>query len=48
MGRGCMKNKAEPPFTWATIIDTLRSPTVEENALAQEIEDWITSTTDTW
>ena len=31
-----------------TIIDTLRSPIVEENALAQEIEDWITSTTDTW
>ena len=40
--------KADPPFTWATIIDTLRSPIVEENALAQEIEDWITSTTDTW
>ena len=41
------ENKADPPFTWATIIDTLHSPIVEENALAQEIEDWITSTTDT-
>ena len=26
MGCGCMENKAGPPFTWATIIDTLRSP----------------------
>ena len=42
------ENKASPSFTWATIIDALRSPIVEENALAQEIEDWITSTTDTW
>ena len=42
------QKKADPPFTWATIIDTLRSPIVKENALAQEIEDWITSTTDTW
>ena len=41
------QKKADPPFTWATIIDTLRSPIVEENALAQEIEDWITSSTDT-
>ena len=42
------QKKADPPFTWATIIDTLRSPIVEENAIAQEIEDWITSTIDTW
>ena len=39
------QNKADPPFTWATIIDALRSPIVEETALAQEIEDWLTSTT---
>ena len=37
------ENRADPPFTWATIIDTLRSPIVEENGLAQEIEDWIAS-----
>ena len=35
------QRKADPPFTWATIIDVLRSPIVKENALAQEIEDWL-------
>ena len=44
---GLWQEKADLPFTWATILDTLRSPIVEENALAQEIEDWITSTTNT-
>ena len=42
------QRKADPPFTWATIIDTLRSPIVRENALAQEIEDWLLTTAATW
>ena len=41
------QRKADPPFSWATIIDVLRSPVVEENALAQEIEDWL-RTAATW
>ena len=42
------QRKADPPFTWATIIDALRSPFVRENALAQEIEDWLLRTAATW
>ena len=43
------QRKADPPFTWATILDALRSPFVRENALAQEIEDWLLRTaTCTW
>ena len=41
------QRKADPPFTWATILDALRSPVVRENALAQEIEDWL-RTSATW
>ena len=33
------KNRAEPPFTWATIIDALKSPIVGEKRLAMEIEE---------
>ena len=36
-----MAKQADPPFTWGTIIEVLRSPTLEEEALAQEIEDWL-------
>ena len=32
------EKKAEPPFTWATIIDALRSPRVLEIVLAHNIE----------
>ena len=39
------QRKADPPFTWATIIEALRSPVVRENALAQEIEDWLITAT---
>ena len=42
------QRKADPPFTWATILDALRSPVVEENALAQAIEDWLLRTAATW
>ena len=35
------QKKAEPPFTWATIIDALKSPIVGENKLAMEIEKWL-------
>ena len=35
------ERKSEPPFTWATIVEALRSPIVNENSLAKEIEDWL-------
>ena len=37
------QKQADCPFTWGTIIEVLRSPVVRENALAQEIEDWLRS-----
>ena len=33
------ERKSDPPFTWATIVEALRSPIVNENSLAKEIED---------
>ena len=35
------KNRAQLPFTWATIINTLKSPIVGKKRLAMEIEDWL-------
>ena len=35
------ERKSDPPFTWATIVEALRSPIVNENTLAKEIEDWL-------
>ena len=35
------ERKSDPPFTWATIVEALRSPIVKENSLAKEIEDWL-------
>ena len=35
------QNKGKPPFTWATIINALKSPIVEENKLAKDIEEWL-------
>ena len=29
------------PYTWATLIDALRSPLVEENQLADELQEWL-------
>ena len=29
------------PYTWATIIDVLRSPIVEEHQLANELQEWV-------
>ena len=37
------QRKADPPFTWATIIDTLKDPIVGEVKLAAEIEEWLTT-----
>ena len=36
-----MGEEIDPPFTWATIVETLRSPIVNKNNLAKEIEDWL-------
>ena len=35
------EKKADPPFTWATIVDALRSPAVGEMKLASDIESWL-------
>ena len=37
------EKKADPgfPFSWRTILNVLRSPIVEENKLAMEIEEWL-------
>ena len=35
------ENKAEPPFTWTTIINALRAPMVAEVRLAQDLELWL-------
>ena len=32
------KKNAEPPYTWATIIEALKSPLVDEENLAKELE----------
>ena len=33
------KSKGDPPYTWATIIDALKAPSVEETELATELQD---------
>ena len=35
------ERKSDPPFTWATIVEALRSPIVNENNVAKEIVDWL-------
>ena len=35
------ESKGSPPYTWATIINALRSPAVEEERLANELEEWL-------
>ena len=35
------EKKADPPFTWATIVDALKSPVVGEMKLALDIEGWL-------
>ena len=35
------ERKSDLPFTWATIVEALRSPIVNENSVANEIEDWL-------
>ena len=35
------QKKGAPPYTWATIIDALRAPSVEEHKLATDLEQWL-------
>ena len=35
------KSKGDPPFTWATIIDALKAPSVEKIELATELQEWL-------
>ena len=43
------KFRENPRGSCQKVVEMIwNDPLVEENALAQEIEDWITSTTDTW
>ena len=35
------KDKANPPYTWATVIDALKSPIVGEKSVAEDVEMWL-------
>ena len=35
------KDKADPPYTWATVIDALKSPIVGEKSVAEDVEMWL-------
>ena len=35
------QNKGSPPYTWSTIINTLRAPAVGEERLADELKVWV-------
>ena len=35
------ENNADPPYTWATIIEALKSPLMNEENLAKEVECWL-------
>ena len=37
------RNNGSPPYTWATIIDVLRSKIIGEVRLADELELWVKS-----
>ena len=39
------KKNGTPPYTWATIIDALREPSVDKVDLAMELEQWVDVTT---
>ncbi len=36
-------NAEESPYTWRTIINALKQPTIGENALAKKISDYVLS-----
>ena len=38
------QKRGSPPYTWATIIDALRTKIVGEVQLAYELEQWVMST----
>ena len=38
------KSKGDPPFTWETIIDALKAPSVRETELATELQEWLQHT----
>ena len=35
------KSKGSPPYTWTTIINVLKTPSVREEKLARDLEDWL-------
>ena len=35
------RQRQEPPFTWNSVIDILRTPIVDEFGLAEAIEEWL-------
>ena len=35
------KDKANSPYTWATVIDALKSPIVGEKSVAEDVEMWL-------
>ena len=37
------RKSGSPPYTWATIIDALRAPSVGEHQLVTELQEWLTN-----
>ena len=35
------KRKGSPPYTWAKIIDVLKAPSVGEEKVARDLEEWL-------
>ena len=35
------RRKGSPPYTWTTIIDILKTPSVCEEKVARDLEEWL-------
>ena len=35
------RRRGSPPYTWATIINVLRAPAVDQEQLANELQEWV-------
>ena len=35
------ERKGSPPYTWATIINVLRAPSIEEGGIANKLQEWL-------
>ena len=35
------QRRGSPPYTWATIINALRAPAMEQARLAKDLQEWV-------